>query len=240
MNDVLGQAISDYYHKGSSARLWVHDDHGPKVEMPVSTYFREESHMPELEQLALSLCKGDVLDIGAGAGSHALSLQQRGLAVTALDISPLAADVMRLRGVQQVYTGDIFQYRDTAFDTLLLLMNGIGLCGNTDGLRRFLQLAHQWLKPGGQLLFDSSDVAYLYEEEGLPVLNHYYGEIRCRYEYRRQKTDWFSWLYIDPATLALIAADEGWHSEILFNDGNDQYLARLQPETAAQQTTIRR
>jgi len=233
MKDILGQAISDYYHKGQSATLWVHDDHGPKVEMPVSTYFRDESHMPALERMALSLCKGEVLDIGAGAGSHALALQQRGLAVTALDISPLAAEVMRQRGVQQVHTGDIFQYRGTQADTLLLLMNGIGLCGNTRRLRRFLQLAQQWLKPGGQLLFDSSDVAYLYEE-GLPVLDHYYGEIRCRYEYQRQKTDWFTWLYIDRATLALIAADEGWRSEVLFDDGNDQYLARLQREPAGQ------
>ncbi|WP_118972825.1 class I SAM-dependent methyltransferase [Taibaiella koreensis] len=229
--DILGQAISDYYYKGKAATLWVHDDHGPRVEMPVSTYFRDESEMPELEQRALTLCEGSVLDIGAGAGSHALALQSRGINVTALDISPLAGEVMRQRGLQQVQTGDIFQYQGETFDTLLLMMNGIGLCGNTAGLRQFLQLARHWLKPGGQLLFDSSDVAYLYEEEGLPVLDHYYGEIHCRYEYRRQKTDWFSWLYIDPATLQLLATDEGWHCTVLFEDGNDQYLARLQPVT---------
>ena len=226
MHDILGQAISDYYHNKRDARLWVHDDHGPKVEMPVATYFRPKEEMPELERLALARCSGTVLDIGAGAGSHALALQEQGLPVTAIDISPLASAIMRQRGVQQVYTGDIFQYREATFDTLLLMMNGIGLAANIQGLRRFLDLARTLLKPGGQLLFDSSDVAYLYED-GLPVLDHYYGEVRCRYEYRKQKTDWFTWLYIDQITLALIATDQGWHTEVLFEDGNDQYLARL-------------
>lgn len=194
--------------------------------MPVATYFRREEQMPELERKALDLCKGKILDIGAGAGSHALALQDRHLDVTALDISPLAAGIMRMRGVDKVLTEDIFEYHEKQFDTLLLLMNGIGLTANIQGLRRFLLHARDLLLPGGQLLFDSSDVAYLYED-GPPLQDHYYGEIRCRYEYRRQKTEWFTWLYIDPDTLALIARDEGWGTQILYEDDQDQYLARL-------------
>lgn len=194
--------------------------------MPVATYFRREEQMPELERKALDLCKGKILDIGAGAGSHALALQDRHLDVTALDISPLAAGIMRMRGVDKVLTEDIFEYHEKQFDTLLLLMNGIGLTGNIQGLRRFLLHARDLLLPGGQLLFDSSDVAYLYED-GPPLQDHYYGEVRCRYEYRRQKTEWFTWLYIDPDTLALIARDEGWGTQILYEDDQDQYLARL-------------
>jgi SAM-dependent methyltransferase len=226
MKDILGKAISDYYNYEREHILWVHDEHGPKVEMPVATYFRREDQMPQLELKALELCRGRVLDIGAGAGSHVLALQDRHIDVTAMDISPLAAEVMRMRGVDKAITRDIFQHKGEQFDTLLLLMNGIGLAGNMQGLRRFLQHARQLLLPGGQLLFDSSDVAYLYED-GLPVSDQYYGEIRCRYEYRRQKTDWFSWLYIDRETLSLIAADEGWQTEIIFEDDQDQYLARL-------------
>jgi SAM-dependent methyltransferase len=226
MKDILGKAISDYYNYEREHILWVHDEHGPKVEMPVVTYFRREDQMPELELKALDLCRGKVLDIGAGAGSHALALQDRNIEVTAMDISALATEVMRLRGVEQAVAQDIFQYREGKFDTLLLLMNGIGLVGTIQGLRRFLGHARQLLLPGGYLLFDSSDVAYLYEDD-LPVSDHYYGEIRCRYEYRRQKTDWFTWLYIDRNTLSLIAADEGWQTEIIFEDDQDQYLARL-------------
>jgi SAM-dependent methyltransferase len=226
MKDILGQAITDYYNYIRDQRLWVHDDHGPKVEMRTEVYFRNEHKMPELEQRALEACRGRVLDIGAGAGSHALALQDRGIDVTALDISPMSVEVMRMRGVDNAIARDIFQYKEQQFDTLLLLMNGIGLTGNIAGLRRFLQHARNLLQDQGQLIFDSSDVAYLYEGD-IPVQDHYYGEIKCRYEYKKEKTDWFTWLYIDQKNLALIAADEGWNMEVLFEDNDDQYLARL-------------
>lgn len=225
--DLLGRAITDFFNGIDHHRLWVHDHHGPKTEMPVAYYFRTELDMPELELLALDLCQGKTLDIGAGAGSHALYLQDKGVAVTALDISPALVTVMEERGVEQVIAGDIFTYNESRFDTLLLLMNGIGLVSSTSGLRQFLARAADLLLPGGQLLFDSSDVAYLFEE-GTPETDTYYGEIECRYEYRRQKTDWFSWLYIDQQKLQDIAAEEGWRVEILMEDDSNQYLARLQ------------
>src|SRR5690242_739428 len=128
--DILGQAISDYYNYQRDQILWVHDKHGPKVEMPVATYFRNDNKMPDLELTALSLCKGKVLDIGAGAGSHSLALEDRKIKVTAMDISPLAVAVMNMRGVSNAIIQDIFLFQGKKFDTLLLLMNGIGLCGN--------------------------------------------------------------------------------------------------------------
>lgn len=226
MKDILGTAIYDFFVHNSRARLWVHDLHGPEVEMQIPVYFRHPSSMPELEQVALRECRGKILDIGAGAGSHALALQATGLEVTALDISQKAGDVMRQRGVEQVVVGDVYSYHAKKYDTLLLLMNGIGLTGNIIGLRSFLQHAVKLLEPDGQLLFDSSDVAYLFED-GLRPTEHYYGEITCRYEYKQQKSDWFTWLYIDENTLRGIAEDEGWIVEKLFEDGDDQYLVRL-------------
>ena len=227
MNDVLGAAISDFFYDRKPAKLWVIDDYGPKVEMNIATYFRDEASMPDLEFQALENCRGDVLDIGAGAGSHALALQQRGLRVTALDISPGNVSVMKDRGVENVVFGDIYAYNNATYDTLLLLMNGIGLTANITGLRRFLQHAKTLLNPGGQLLFDSSDVAYLYEEEGILPVGHYYGEIRCWYSYKGRKTEPFTWLYIDRKTLTAIAREEGWDTTIIAEDDDDQYLARL-------------
>lgn len=224
--DILGSAISDYHFGTSPTKLWVYDTLGPRVEMDVSVYFRDWSKMPELERIALQECGSIVLDVGAGAGSHALELQERGKEVAALDISPLNVEVMNARGVQKAIAGNVFAYSKGQYDTLILLMNGIGLVGNIDGLRRFMQHARRLLVPGGQLLFDSSDVAYMYEEEPMPV-DHYYGEITCRYGYKRRKTDWFSWLYIDFGTLRRIAAEEGWKAELLFEDDDDQYLVRL-------------
>ena len=226
MKDILGQAIHDHYHQQQEHQLWINNQYGPREEMPVEAYFREEDDMPDLEWLALNECRGDVLDIGAGAGAHALILQDRGFDITALDISKLASDIMKVRGVNKVLTADIFEYREQQYDTLLLLMNGIGLTGTLLKLKAFLQHVKQLLKPGGQLLFDSSDIAYLYEGK-LPENGPYYGEIQYQYQYSQQKTDWFPWLYIDEQTLTGIAEGMGYNMEVLLEDEFKQYLVRL-------------
>jgi SAM-dependent methyltransferase len=226
MNDVLGQAIFDFYNKKGSSKLWIHNKYGKKEEMPVATYFRGVDEMPDLELIALQNCTGKILDIGAGAGSHALELQDKGFDVTALEISAKATEVMRLRGIEKIVEQDIFSYETEQYDTLLLLMNGIGLTGNISRMKQFLQHAKKLLKPSGHIIFDSSDVAYLYDHN-IPEMDHYYGEIMYRYEYKKQKSDWFTWLYIDQKSLAEIADEAGWKTEILFVDEFDQYLAKL-------------
>lgn len=226
MKDILGQAIHDHYHQQQEHQLWINNQYGPREEMPVEAYFREEDDMPDIEWLALNECRGDILDIGAGAGAHVLILQERGFDVTALDISNMASTVMKARGVHKVITTNIFEYQDQQYDTLLLLMNGIGLTGTLLQLKIFLKHTQQLLKPGGQLLFDSSDIAYLYEGK-LPENGPYYGEIQYQYQYNQQKTDWFPWLYIDEQTLTKIAEEMGYNMEVLLEDEFKQYLVRL-------------
>jgi SAM-dependent methyltransferase len=226
MTDVLGAAIWDYQHKKTGSKLWIHNPYGRKEEMPVEVYFRTVDEMPEMERLALQLCRGKVLDVGAGAGAHSLALQQLGIDVTAIDISPKAVEVAQQRGVQMIAQADIFQYKSSKFDTLLLLMNGIGLTGTLAGLQRFLLHAKTLVKKSGQLIFDSSDIAYLYKNISKPA-DKYYGEIVYQYEYQKEKTEPFSWLYVDRTTLGEIAASAGWQTEIILEDAYDQYLARL-------------
>jgi SAM-dependent methyltransferase len=226
MTDPLGQAIADYYFQHRPGKLWIHNTYGPREEMPVAAYFRSYNDMPALEHTALQLCKGKILDIGAGAGSHALWLQQEGNDITALEISGQSCAVMKKRGVTKIIQQDIFSYRQEKYNTLLLLMNGIGLTGTLNGLRSFLLHAGTLLLPGGQLIFDSSDVAYVYEYK-LPDLNQYYGEIAYRYEYKRKKSGWFNWLYIDRFTLSALAAAEGWQYEFVTEDEHGQYLVIL-------------
>ncbi len=226
MKDVLGQAMHDYCFKNNPQKLWIRNNYGEPEEMPVKIYFRAEKQMPKLEQMALKLCKGKVLDVGAGAGSHALALQQKEYDVTAIDISPKAAEVMQHRGIKKIVTGDVFFYKSDTFDTLLLMMNGIGFTGNTENLRLFLQHAKTLINKGGQLLFDSSDVAYLYDYK-LPQRETYYGEITYQYDYKNERTDWFTWLYIDRYLLTIIASEEGWQTEVLEEDIWDRFLVRL-------------
>lgn len=226
MIDLPGLAIKNFHEKTSRAKLYVHDTFGPKVEMPISLYFRTEKQLPKLEKKALELCTGKVLDIGAGAGSHALILQRRNMEVAGLEISPAACEVMKNRGLKNVVCEDIFKFNEEKFDTLLLLMNGIGLCGDLEGFRRFLRKAKILLNDNGILIFDSSDISYMYEDEVIPT-DQYYGEVICRYEYQKETTDWFKWLYLDQQTLEKIAIEEGWKSELIFTDENDQYLVKL-------------
>ncbi|RYY25302.1 MAG: class I SAM-dependent methyltransferase, partial [Sphingobacteriaceae bacterium] len=181
--DIYGQALLDFYNNQPEEKLWLNNNYGEPEEMPVAVFFRDEAEMPEAEMLALNLCRGKVLDIGAGAGSHALILQERNFEVTAVEISVGAAAIMQKRGVKTVVQQDVFQYKTEKFDTLLLLMNGIGLTQNLTGLNRFLQHAKTLLLPGGQLIFDSSDIAYLYEDLPQPE-NNYYGEISYQYQYK--------------------------------------------------------
>ena len=225
MVDVLGRAIFDHYHQLNPDTLWIHNKYGPEEEMPVDVFFREADDMPDLELFAVNECKGKVLDIGAGAGSHALLLQDMGIDVTAIDISPLAVQVMQHRGVVKASEVNIFTYHPGKFDTLLLLMNGIGLAADLNGLKILLTHLKTLLNPGGQILFDSSDISYLYK--GNIPTDRYYGEIDYQYQYKKLKTDWFKWLYIDEQTLLPIAAEVGFKAEVLLEDDYGQYLARL-------------
>jgi SAM-dependent methyltransferase len=226
--DVFGAALTDQFLHKEAEILWLHNSYAEQEEMPLDIFFRTVEEMPDMELLALELCRGRILDIGAGAGSHALLLQQQQKDVTALDLSPAAVQIMQQRGVKKVFHADIKNYSGDRYDTLLLLMNGIGLAGSLRGFKEFLSHAATLLQEGGQIIFDSSDIAYLYEDSSWPA-EKYYGQVSYQYEYKGQKGDLFDWLYLDQETLTTTASACGWTCEILFDDGEDQYLARLFP-----------
>ena len=228
--DPMGAAIADYHRHGVAGRLRVFAPDFDEDEIPVDTLFRTLDEMPVLEQKALGLAQGRILDVGAGAGCHTLVLQQRGHRVTAIDISPLSVATMTERGVADARAVDFWDMEGT-FDTILMLMNGIGIVGTLDALPRFFAHTRQLLGPGGRLLLDSTDIAYLYEDEDgrieLPQ-DGYYGEMTYRMQYKRIKGDSFHWLYVDPITLAAQAQECGFRMEILASDEDGSYLASLQ------------
>ncbi|MBC8084098.1 MAG: class I SAM-dependent methyltransferase, partial [Hymenobacter sp.] len=189
--------------------------------------------MPELERLALEECRGHVLDLGGGAGCHALELQSRGFQVKSIDASEGAVRVMEARGVQEVACHDIFRLAPEArkYDTLLMLMNGLGLVGTLDGLARFLSHARTLLAPGGQILATSSDISYLYEDEdGALVFDlngPYYGEVEYTMRYGEQTGHLFHWLFADAGLVQDYAGEAGYEVEFLGEDEQQQYLVRL-------------
>ena len=227
----MGAAMTDYLQGNAEAEVVVASNLTEDDVIPAYYLFRSEQEMPELELLALEACRGSILDIGAGAGSHSLVLQERGKDVTAIDFSAGAAEVIRQRGVRQVLHEDVLLLKNMQFDTLLLLMNGIGIAGNLMGLDRFLNYAKSLLKPGGQILLESSDILYMYEDEDGSVLLDlnagYYGEVKYNMTYKDQESGWFNWLFIDAAILEDHATEQGLGFKLLYEGEYGNYLARL-------------
>lgn len=230
--DPMGAAIRDYFRQGKSAQLKVLSSLFDDDEMPVAHLFRSYHEMPPLEQRALNEARGKVLDVGAGAGCHALALQERGLDVTAVDISPLSCETMKERGVANVECVNIFNQRfQERFDTLLLLMNGTGIAGKLSRLPQLLSRLKQLMNPGAQILIDSSDLRYVYEDENgvldVDLDGAYYGEIDYQMTYRNIEGKRFDWLYADSVVLAECCRQCGLKCEILAQGNHYDYLARI-------------
>jgi len=230
--DPMGAAIRDYFRQGKSAQLKVLSSLFDDDEMPVAHLFRSYHEMPPLEQRALNEARGKVLDVGAGAGCHALALQERGLDVTAVDISPLSCETMKERGVANVECVNIFNQRfQERFDTLLLLMNGTGIAGKLSRLPQLLSRLKQLMNPGAQILIDSSDLRYVYEDEDgvldVDLDSAYYGEVDYQMTYRNIIGKSFDWLYADSVVLAECCRQCGLKCEILSQGNHYDYLARI-------------
>ncbi len=230
-NDVLGLALNDYLQNRVNRNVIVHSPDFEDDIIPLSYYFRQEIDLSDIEKTALNLCSGKVLDAGAGAGSHALMLQEKGLDVTAIDICEGACQVMKKRGVKSVVHDDIFHFSGGKFDTILMLMNGIGLVQSIPGLKIFMEKIPDLLNPGGRVIFDSTNLIYLLkEEDGSIMLNlndAYYGEIEFQLEYNSYISQSFNWLYIDFDTLDWIADEAGLKACLILEGDNLSYLASI-------------
>lgn len=230
--DPMGAAIRDYFRQGKSAQLKVLSSLFDDDEMPVAHLFRSYHEMPPLEQRALNEARGKVLDVGAGAGCHALALQERGFDVTAVDISPLSCETMKERGVANVECVNIFNQRfQERFDTLLLLMNGTGIAGKLSRLPQLLSRLKQLMNPSAQILIDSSDLRYVYEDENgvldVDLDGAYYGEVDYQMTYRNINGKRFDWLYADSVVLAECCRQCGLKCEILAQGNHYDYLAKI-------------
>ena len=233
MKDLFGKAILDYQTNNAPENLITETSISEADEMDVSYLFRAFDAMPDIEKRALELANGSVLDVGCGAGSHSLYLQQqRHLNVTAIDISANAIKACQLRGIQHAEVCDLMSLQQVSFDTILLLMNGAGMCGTLKMLPRFLQQLKSLLSDGGQVLLDSSDIIYMFDEDEdggkwIPPGRDYYGELVFNIAYKGEKETPFNWMYIDYNTLQNAAAANGFHCELIVEGSHFDYLARL-------------
>jgi cyclopropane fatty-acyl-phospholipid synthase-like methyltransferase len=230
--DPMGAAIADYFAKGRAAKLRVFSSQFDEDEIPAEQLFRTFDEMPPLEQTALRMAQGKILDCGAGSGCHALALQDMGKEVEAIDISPLSVDVMQKRGVKQAFQINLFDENYLQkFDTILMLMNGSGIIGKLENMNTFFTKMKQLLNPDGCIYMDSPDLRYLFEDEDgsflVDLAAGYYGEIDFRMQYKQVKGETFDWLYVDFQTLSYYAAENGFKAELIEEGEHYDYLACL-------------
>lgn len=231
--DIFGKAIKAYYLDGDKEDIVVKSPDFDDDTIPVPYLFRDYEEMPPLEQRALKECFGRILDVGCGAGSHSLYLQEKKKQeVTAIDTSEGAVEVCRLRGLRDARQISFNEFSGEEYDTILLLMNGTGIVGKLNNLDQFFSKLGELLKTGGQVLIDSSDLSYLFDpdEDGgiwVDASAGYYGELQYRLKYKNETSSSFNWLYLDFNSLSLAANKNRFECELLKEGKHYDYLARL-------------
>ena len=231
MKDLMGRAIWDYYYQENPEDLQTETSISEMDDLPVSYLFRDYQEMNALEKKALDLSFGKVLDVGSGAGSHSLYLQnERKLEVTALDISPKSIEICKARGVKNAICEDLLQFSEKDFDTILLLMNGTGIFQSLEHIDQYLQKLKSLVAENGQILIDSTDILYMYDqdEDGgvLVPATGYYGELDYYLHYKGESELPMKWLYLDFDTLENAAIANGFKIQKI-EQLEDSYLAQL-------------
>ncbi len=230
MKDLFGKALLDYQNGNYTEDIITSTSISEDDILPLPYLFRPFSEMPKLEQKALKLTKGKTLDVGCGSGSHSLYLQNKEFEVKAIDVSEGAIEVAKQRGVKHVEVLNVLNETET-FDTILLLMNGTGIFQEIDKVATYLTHLKSLLNPSGQILIDSSDINYMYEDEDGGVWhdanNSYYGELDYFLSYKGEKEIPMKWLYLDFNTLLTACTSVGLKCELIFEGEHFDYLARL-------------
>lgn len=231
LGDPMGAAIYDYHKTGKADTLVVRSSMFDDDEIPVADLFRTFRDMPRLEQIALEMAQGRILDVGAGSGCHSLELLKMGKEAVAIDISPLSVNVMLERGLPARQVNFYDPAFEDRFDTVLMLMNGTGIIGNLDNIGQFFERLKALLQPEGSVLIDSSDLRYLFEEEDgsimIDLADEYYGQLDYQMQYKDVVGEPFDWLYLDFNTLAYYAEENGFKAELVAEGEHYDYLARL-------------
>ncbi|MGB1232218.1 MAG: class I SAM-dependent methyltransferase [Winogradskyella sp.] len=228
--DIFGKAILDYQSGQYSEDIVTWTNITDKDTLPLPYLFRDYTAMPRLEQKALQLAKGKVLDVGCGTGSHSLWLQEKGLSVKAIDSSKGAIEVAKKRGVITAQLKPLLEETET-FDTILLLMNGTGIFQELSQVSNYLKHLKTLLNYNGHILMDSSDISYMYDAEDggtwLDLNNHYYGELDYFLSYKTENEVPMKWLYLDFETLKTACITVDLNCEKVADGTHFDYLAKL-------------
>ncbi len=240
--DAFGLALLDFLHGGSGVHITERDD-GQVDAMAADLYFigyekwADFHFVTATDVAALEIVSGRVLDVGAGAGRHALAVQQRGDEAVALDVSPGAIEVCRERGVRHAFlgtTGELVTRNSEPFDAALLLGHNLALLGSAESSGPFLDSLRALLRPGGVVVgncldpYTTDNPIHLAYHERNRERGRMPGQIRLRVRFQDVAGDWFDYLFSSPDELAELAERAGWRVDEI-TEPNPTYLAVLRP-----------
>jgi SAM-dependent methyltransferase len=202
---------------------------------PVDHYLAGPADWQPHDHRALARVRGRVLDVGAGAGRIALALQERGVPVTALDVSPGAVEVARRRGVRQTVLSTVDDHVSAGvrYDTFLLLGNNLGLIEGRDRAPGFLRALAAMAAPGAQVIahgtdpYGTTDPVHTRYHEDNRQRGRLGGQLRLRLRYREVATDWFDYLVCTVDELGELVNGTGWRIADIDDADKPYYLATL-------------
>lgn len=221
MADIFGQALRGYLN-GDLAEHTIQGRDGYFDVLNTDRYFTDYPDWEDHEKAILRHARGRVLDIGGGAGRHSLFLQKNGHEVHAIDISPSAIALMKIRGVQNVHLMDLraLEFPDNYFDSVLIMAGDLGLAGSVKDSKKLLRDLFRVTSVQGRII---ATIKNPYEEKRAEM-----AKVKARIQYKNESGDWFSILMISPQRLKNIVRGTGWVVSQIVEGANGLYGALLE------------
>ncbi len=235
--DAYGKMIWDHHHGQGGYEVDERDDGFVGFSCDAGYFAPYEEWAPHQRE-GIAFARGRVLDVGSGAGRVALHLQGQGHEVTAVDVSPLALEVCRLRGVRDARLLSITQVdgRLGTFDTIVMYGNNFGLFGNPRRARWLLRRWRGFTGEGAAIIaevvdpYATANPGHLAYQERNRRRGRMSGQLRLRVRYQTYATPWFDYLFVSREEMQAIVAGTGWRIARFLDSGGAQYVAVIEKE----------
>ncbi len=234
--DALGHELHDYFNQGSAYEIIERDDGLFALSPGPDLYFSEYDRWLESDKQAMKYVSGRVLDVGCGAGRHSLYLQERGHDVVGIDVSPLAVQVCKARGLQNVRVLPVTQLSTAlgTFDTILMLGGNFGLFGSPGRARWLLRRFRSITSPSARIIaqtrdpYDTSLREHLDYHEANRARGRPGGQTRIRVRYKKYVTPWFDFLLVSRDEMKEIVRETGWEIKKFLGEQGPAYVAIIE------------
>ena len=233
--DAFGQSVWACYNNLENVQIIERDD-GYIDYMDTKAYFTNYEEWAPYERDALNFVKGRVLDVGCGAGRHSLYLQEKGFNVLGIDVSPLAVEVCKLRGLKKVQVMSIEEvnFKPDSFDTIIMMGNNFGLFGSFKKAQRLLKRFHKMTSKTAFIIAATNDV---YKTDNPDHLNYQKanrekgrmsGQVRIRVRYRKYANPWFDYLMVSKEEMKTILEGTRWQVKQFIDSEGPNYIAIIE------------